>query len=103
MTVEELRLLRLVQSILVRNYVDTQRVNVDVSGSSVYIEGEFHVFEYHPAHYHPDRVQRELSMKHMLLQIEHEIRSLGEVSHVEMKFRNWGRVGVQWVERGGTS
>jgi signal transduction histidine kinase len=99
MTLEELRLMRLVQSILVRNYVDTQRLDVQVVGSSVYIEGEFHVFEYHPTHQHTDRVQREMGMKRLLMQIEHEIRRIGEVSHVEMKFRNWNRVGLQWVGR----
>ena len=50
---------------------------------------------------HPDRLQRELGMKRLLMQIEHEIRRIGEVSHVEMKFRNWGRVGLQWVPRSG--
>ena len=98
MTIEELRLLRLVQSILVRSYVNTQRLDVEVVSTSVYIEGEFQVFDYYPAH-RQDRIQRELSMKHLLLQIEHQIRSLGDITHVEMKFRNWSRVGAQWVGR----
>jgi hypothetical protein len=102
MTLEELRLARLVQAILVRNYVDTQRLDVEVVGTSVYIEGEFHVFEYHPSHQNPDRIQRELGMKRLLLQIEHEVRRIGEVTHLEMKFRNWNRVGLQWVGRSGS-
>jgi len=98
MTLEELRLLRPVQGILVHNYVDTQRLDVEVVGSSAYIQGEFHIFEYHPIHHHSvDRLQRELGMKRLLLQIEHEIRSLGDITHLEMKFRNWNRVGQQWV------
>ena len=103
MTLEELRLLRLVQSILVRNYVDTQRLDVDVVGTSVYIEGEFRVFDYHASHQHPDRIQHELGMKRLLLHIEREIRRLGDVTHLEMKFRNWNRVGLQWVGQGGSS
>ena len=104
MMLEELRLLRMVQAILVRNYVDTQRVDVDVVGTSVYIEGEFHVFDYHAAHQHPDPFQREITMKRVLLQIEREIRSFGEVTHLEMKFRNWNRVGPhQWVSRDGVA
>ena len=98
MTLEELRLLRLVQSILVRNYVNTQRLDVEVVGTSVYIEGEFHVFDYYPVH-RQDPLQREQSMKRLLLQIEHQIRGLGDITHVEMKFRNWNRVGAQWVGR----
>ena len=103
MTLEELRSLRMVQAILVRNYVDTQRVDVDVVGTSVYIEGKFHVFDYHPAHHHPDPFQREMTMKRVLLQIEREIRSFGEVTHLEMKFRNWNRIGPQWVSRDGAA
>ena len=104
MTLEELRVLRLVQSTLVRNYVDTQRLDVEVIGTTVYIEGEFRVFDYHPGHRHAtDHFQRELAMKRLLLQIEHEIRSFGEVSHLDMKFHNWSRIGLQWVARSGAT
>ncbi len=48
MTLEELRVLRVVQGILVRNYVDTQKLDVEVIGSSVYIEGDFVMFDYQP-------------------------------------------------------
>ena len=40
MTLEELRLHRTVQGILVRNYVNTQKLEVEVIGAGVYIEGE---------------------------------------------------------------
>jgi hypothetical protein len=99
MTLEELRLLRLVQGILVRNYVDTQKLNVEVIGTSVYIEGELRVFEYHSVRRVEDTVERDLSMKRTLLHIEKQIRSLAEVSHLEMKFRNWERTGLDWVPK----
>jgi signal transduction histidine kinase len=99
MTLEELRLMRLVQGILVRNYVDTQKLDVEVIGSSVYIEGEFRVFEYHPSQKRDDRIERDLSLKRTLLHIEQQIRSLGEVSHLEMKFTNWERHGLEWVPK----
>jgi len=99
MTLEELRLLRLVQGILVRNYVDTQRLDVDVVGTSVYIKGEFLVFDYHPSHRKDDPVEQDLSIKRTLLHIEQQIRGMSEVSYLEMKLDNWNRVGMQWTPR----
>ena len=102
MTLEELRLLRVVQGILVRNYVDTQRLDVQVIGSNVYIEGEFVTFDYQPSRKKPeDRIETELGVKRTLLYIEQQIRGLGEVSHLEFKFKNWERRGMQWVNRHG--
>src|SRR6266852_2947695 len=97
MTLEELRLLRLVQGVLVRNYVDTQKLDINVIGSSVYIEGEFVLYDYHPAHKKDDKIERDLGIKRTLLHIEQQIRGMGEVNFVQMKFRNWERRGMQWV------
>jgi hypothetical protein len=99
MTLEELRILRVVQGILVRNYVDTQKIEVEVIGSSVYIEGEFVMFEYRPGGKRGDRIEQELSAKRTLLHIEQQIRGMGEVTHLEMKLTNWERLGAQWVVR----
>lgn len=99
MTLEELRLSRLVQGCLVRNYVDTQKLNVDVIGSSVYIEGEFSVYEYHPSQKLQDRLERELGVRHTLLLIERQIRAMGEISHLEFKFSNWERLSTGWAPR----
>lgn len=99
MTLEELRLLRLVQGILVRNYVDTQKLNLEVIGTSVYIEGELRIFEYHSIRRSDDSIERDLSMKRALLHIEKQIRSLGEVTHLEIKLRNWERTGIDWVPK----
>ena len=99
MTLEELRLSRLVQGILVRNYVDTQKIGVEVIGTSVYIDGEFNVFEYHPSQKLQDRLERELGVRHTLLLVERQIRSLAEVSHVEFKLSNWERVSTGWLPR----
>jgi hypothetical protein len=99
MNLEELRLLRLVQGIMVRNYVDTQRLNVEVIGSSVYVGGEFRVFDYHPSQKGNDKLERDLGMKRTLLHIEQQIRGLGEVTYLEMKLDNWERRGMQWVAK----
>jgi hypothetical protein len=99
MTLEELRLTRLVQGILVRNYVDTQKLDAEVVGRSVYIEGEFRVFDYHPSMKKQDPVERDLGVKRTVLHVEQQIRGLPEVQHVEMKLHNWERVGMQWVPK----
>jgi len=98
-TPEELRLLRLVQSILVRNYVDTQKLDAQVIGTSVYIEGELRVFDYHPTQKKQDPIERDLGIKRSLLHIEKQIRCLPEVSHLEIKLTNWERTGLEWVPR----
>ena len=97
MTLEDLRIQRLVQGILVRNYVDTQRLDIQVIGHSVYIEGEFAIFDYHPSQKKDDRIERDLGVKRVIQHVEQQIRGMGEVSHIEMKFRNWERRGTQWV------
>jgi len=99
MTLEELRLLRLVQGVLVRNYVDTQRLDVQVIGTSVYVEGEFRVFDYHPSMKKNDPVERDLGVQRTILHIEQQIRGIPEVSHLQMKLRNWERIGLQWVPK----
>ena len=101
MTLEELKLLRLIQGIFVRNYADTQRMDIQVIGSSIYIEGEFRVFEYHPGQKKSDPIERDLSTKRTLLHIEQQIRCLGEVSHLEFKFSNWERRGMAWSPKHG--
>ena len=103
MTLEELRLTRLIQGILVRNYADTQKLEVQVIGTSVYIEGEFKVFDYRPTQSKQDPIEHDLGVKRVLSHIEQQIRGLAEVSYLEMKLKNWERVGMQWIPRRGQS
>ncbi len=99
MNLEELRLQRVIQGILVRNYVDTQKLDLQVIGHSVYIEGEFTVFDYHPSMRKTDHLERDLGIQRTILHIEQQIRGMGEVTHVEMKFQNWEHRGTQWVAK----
>jgi hypothetical protein len=102
MTIEELRLLRIVQGILVRNYVDTQKLDVEVIGRSVYIQGEFKLFEYHASQSKEDIKARETEVKRMLYLIEQEIRRYPDIDYLEFKLTNWERVGLgQWIPRTG--
>lgn len=99
MNAEDLRQQRLIQGILVRNYVDTQRLEVQVIGHSAYLEGEFKVFEYHPSQKKEDRLERDLGVKRIILHIEQQIRGMGEITHLQMKFTNWERRGTQWIHK----
>ena len=99
MTLEELRLLRVVQGILVRNYVDTQKLDIQIIGHSAYIEGEFKVFDYHASQKKDDPTERDLGVRRVIMHIEQQIRSMGEITFLEMKFTNWERRGVQWIAK----
>lgn len=100
MTSEEIRLQRLIQGILVRNYVDTQKLEVQVIGHSVYIEGEFKVFEYHLSSKKEDaRTEHDYNVRRVIMHIEQQIRGMAEISFLEMKLSNWQRQGNQWVGR----
>ena len=101
MTLEDLRIQRVIQGILVRNYVDTQKLEIQVIGQSVYIEGDFAVFDYHPSQKKEDRVERDLGVQRVILHVEQQIRGMGEVTHLEMKFHNWERRGTQWIAKHG--
>lgn len=101
MNLEELRLQRLIQGVFVRNYVDTQQIDVQVIGHSVYIEGNFRIFDYHVSQKKEDKVERDLGVKRAILHVEQQIRCMGEVTYLEMKFHNWERRGTQWVAKHG--
>ncbi len=101
MNFEELRLQRLIQGIFVRNYVDTQKLDIQVIGHSVYVEGEFRVFEYHPSQKKEDLLERDLGVRRNIMHIEQQIRCMGEVTYLELKFNNWERRGSQWVAKHG--
>ena len=70
---------------------------MDVIGSSVYIAGEFQVYEYHAGFRKNDPTEHDLSVTRTLLHIEQQIRSLPEVTHAEFKLTNWHRVGFKWA------
>ena len=100
MTSEECRLQHLIQGILVRNYVDTQKLEVQVIGHSVYIEGEFKVFEYHLSSKKDDaQAERDFGVRRVIVHVEQQIRGMGEITFLEMKLSNWQRQGTQWVYR----
>ena len=70
-----------------------------LSGPSVYIEGDFVMFDYQPGRKTDDRIEQELGVQRTLLHIEQQIRCMGEVNHLEFKLKNWERHGVRWVAK----
>jgi hypothetical protein len=97
MTTDEHRIARDVQAILVRNYVDTQKCHVDVSGSSVTLEGELTFFDYGVQG--KDPIEKLLQAKKLLMLIERQIRRVGDVTSLAFRLRNWDRSGNQWIPR----
>ena len=85
MTLEDLRIQRVIQGILVRNYVDTQKLEIQVIGQSVYIEGDFAVFDYHPSQKKEDRVERDLGVQRVIHPHEWEGRP-DEVAWITQEF-----------------
>jgi hypothetical protein len=100
MTTEELRKLRAIQAVMVRNYVDTKKLDIQVIGTSVYIEGVFSVYEWTSSHKPKDRIERELSAKRTLMFVERQIRSMSDITHIELKLHNWELRDGQWILKG---
>jgi hypothetical protein len=100
---EDFSIFRTVQSILVRNYVDTQKLEVDVINGVVYVQGELVLFNTASGRKMDDLVERDAIIKRTLMQTEREIRRLTSASAICFKFTNWEQVGARWVRRHGTS
>ncbi len=96
---EDVTTLRTVQSILVRNYVNTQRLDVDVINGTVYIAGEFSVFDSALGSKKTDPVERDGVVRRTLLVLEREIRRLTVASFVQFKLANWERTGMLWTKK----
>lgn len=95
MNPEDFKKQQKVQAVLVRNYVDTSKVDVEVIGDSVYIAGELHIFEYSPdakklkdppratpgdqEDLHDDRAGDSTRRRHFSHRVEAE--ELGEIRH----------------------
>jgi hypothetical protein len=102
MNPEDYRKLKKVEAILVSNYVDTSKLDIDVVGESAYIAGELHIYEYGPEGQKlKDPTELRQAVKKTCLIIEQEIRRTGELYHIEWKLKNWEKYGQQWVQKKG--
>jgi len=100
MNPEDFRKLQKVRAVLVRNYVDTSKLDVDVIGDSAYIAGELHIYEFSPdTKKLKDPFEQRQVIKKTCMTIEQEIRRSGDISHIEWKLKNWEKYGSHWVKK----
>ena len=89
-----------IEALLVRHYLDTSKLDVEVIGSTAYISGELHMFEY-------DLGQRRLkepgelapAVNRTCQLIDQEILRLMDVWLVKWDLRNWEKRTNHWVQR----
>ncbi len=97
---EDFRLQRMIEAILVRNYVDTSKVDVEVISGNVYLDGVFEVVEardFSKEHLTTELVERHYAARRVLLSIEQQIRAMGQVNGLSFSFKNWSKGGGGWV------
>lgn len=100
MNPEDFKKQQKVQAIMVRNYVDTSKIDIDVIGDSAYIEGELHIYEYGPeGKKMKDPFEARQVVKKTALTIEQEMRRSGDISHIEWKLKNWEKFGQHWIKK----
>lgn len=99
MTPEDQSTMRVVHGILVRNYLDTHRLDVDVIHNSVYIEGEVVLADAAYSGRKNDPFERDGAVKRVLAEIEREIRRLTAPNAIYFKLTNWERVGQRWARK----
>ena len=88
-----------IQAILVRNYVDTSKIEIDVHQTTAYLTGELHIAEFDRRS--KDATEQRMAVKKSCLAIEQEIRRGGDIFDIQWKLRNWERIGNQWHQKKG--
>ena len=97
---EDFRLQKIIEAMLVRSYVDTRKIDVQVIGGNVYLDGAFEVANTGGGSRGKDNqelVESHHEARRTLLQVEQQIRSMGEVNGLYFKLRNWSKSGGGWV------
>jgi hypothetical protein len=97
---EDFRLQKIIEAMLVRSYVDTRKIDVQVIGGNVYIDGTFEVANTGGVSRENDEgdvIESHHGARRTLLLIEQQIRSMGEVNGLYFKFRNWSKSVGGWM------
>ncbi|NUN93183.1 MAG: hypothetical protein HUU04_05295 [Verrucomicrobiae bacterium] len=100
MNQEDFRLQRLIEALLIRNYVDTRKLDVQVISGNVYLDGLFEVANTQiPSRGEEQRdvIETHHEARRALLQVEQQIRAMSEVNGLYFNFRNWTKAGGGWV------
>lgn len=100
MNPEDFRLQKIIEAMMVRNYVDTRKLDVQVIGGNVYLDGFFEVANTKMTSRGDDKedlIESHHEARRTLLQIEQQIRAMGEVNGLYFNLRNWAKSGGGWV------
>ncbi len=100
MNPEDFRLQKIIEAMLVRNYVDTRKLDVQVISGNVYLDGAFEVANVKISSRSDDDqnlIESHHEARRTLLLIEQQIRSMSEVNGLYFNLRNWAKSGGGWV------
>lgn len=96
------QILQQIRAIYVRNSVDTQFLQIDVTGKAVFVKGVFtvHIYKANPKSTNPaeiakikDEVQKTLKL------VEQQIMAIGEIKSLTFEYDNWMKTGGGWIQR----
>jgi hypothetical protein len=97
---EDFRLQRIIEAMLVRSYVDTRKLDVQVISGNVYLDGAFEVANTKVASRGDDQqdlIESHHEARRALLLVEQQIRAMAEVNGLYFNLRNWAKSGGSWV------
>ena len=101
---DDAQIFQLVKATLVRNSIDTQFLNVDVSNRAVFIKGVLtvHIYKANPKSNNPAEIAKiKDEVKRTLRNIETQIQAIGEIKSLYFEFDNWMKSAGGWVEKKG--
>ena len=97
------QVLQQVRAIYVRNAVDTQFLQIDVTNKVVFVKGVFTVTIYKAKKSGPDSPAEVTKLKdevrRTLRNIEQQIIDIGEIKSLNFDYDNWTRSPTGWVEK----
>ncbi len=104
MNPEDARKAKRIEALLISNHVNVAKLDVEVIGDSVYIGGEFQLFEYDFGGKRlTDPTQRAAAVKKACQIIQQEVRRMFGIYHIQWQLTNWESVGTQWMPKGNTT
>ena len=102
MSPQDVRIKKLVEAVLIRHHVNSQKADVDVIKQNVYLDGEFHYMGEIALDEETDEAGRlayQTKAKQILNVIEKDIKKIDEIESVSFNFRNWIKAGGNWAHQ----
>jgi hypothetical protein len=100
---EDGQMLQQVRAIYVRNGVDTQFLQIDVTNKAVFVKGIFSASSFgikKGTQKSPQEIAKiKDGTRRLLRQIEEQIIGIGEVKSLTFEYDNWMKSGGGWVEK----